>query len=151
MPINFHSHEHYCDPTFHVLSTLLFLSLFLNVWICFRPKRRHVVSFIKPICRESCIEITNVFALLQKQACLFIYKLHMDVFPLLNCAQWSWWICKPSGYVLSQKFIGEMRIKSHRITAWKITANMPSVCNMADRWHPQQVEYTYSPMSFGSG
>jgi hypothetical protein len=68
------------------LSTLTFRLLFLSAWICFPPKRRHVVSFIKPICRESCIEITNLFALLQKHDCLFIYALRMDVFPLLKCA-----------------------------------------------------------------
>jgi hypothetical protein len=135
------------------LSTLTFCLCFRTFGFCFPPKRRHVVSFIKPICRESCIEITNLFALLQKHGCLFIYILHMDVFPLLKCAQWRWWICKPSGYVLSQKFVGQLRIKSHRITAWKRMGNMINIyvtwrtCGILNK----QSIYTHSQMRFGIG
>jgi hypothetical protein len=44
--------------------------------------RDNVLSFIKPTYWKGSIEITNVFAVLEKHYCLFIYKLNENAFPV---------------------------------------------------------------------
>jgi hypothetical protein len=44
--------------------------------------RDNALSFIKPTYWKISIEITNMFALLEKHCCLFIYKLKENVFPV---------------------------------------------------------------------
>lgn len=88
----------------------------------------HTASFIKPISWKSAIEITNVFAFLVKHCCLFIYKLHVNIFTLLNCGvYWSQashscacWSDKKK----KQMFLEQMKIKSQWITGRESITNM---------------------------